>query len=42
MEVFTNSCSRVPQEIVVWIYDTFDNNFSIENDFTKYFKTSCG
>ena len=22
-------------EFVVWIYDTFDNNFEIENDFTN-------
>ena len=28
-------------EIVVWIYDTFDNNFGIENDFAKYLKENC-
>ena len=26
---------------VVWIHDTFDNNFGIENDFDKYLKGSC-
>ena len=25
-------------EIVVWIYDTFDDNFEIENDLEKYMK----
>ena len=24
-----------------WIYYTFDNNFEIENGFTKYLKKSC-
>ena len=28
-------------EIDVCIYDTFDNGFEIENDFTKYLKESC-
>ena len=28
-------------EIVVWIYDTFNYYFEIENDFTKYLKESC-
>ena len=32
---------RIPTEIVIWIYDTFDNNLEIENDFTKYLKESC-
>ena len=27
--------------IVVWIGDTFDNNFGFTNDFTKYLKDSC-
>ena len=27
-------------EIFVWLY-IFDNNFWIENDFTKYLKESC-
>ena len=31
----------LPSEIVVWIYDTFDDNFEIENSFTKYLKESC-
>ena len=26
----------VPPESVVWIFDTFDNNFDIEYGFTKY------
>ena len=38
----THSCfKRVPQEIVVWIFDTFDNNFGIKDDFIKYLKESC-
>ena len=32
------SYSTLPLEIVVWIYDTFDENFGIENDFEKYLK----
>ena len=31
---------RVTHEIVVCIFFTFDNNFEIENDFTKYLKES--
>ena len=27
---------RVPLEIVVWIFDTFDNNLGSENNFTKH------
>ena len=38
---FGLSIKSVPLEIVVWIYDTFDNNLGIENDFTKYLKRSC-
>ena len=37
----THWCLEVPREIVVCIYDTFDNNFEIENYFTKYLKKSC-
>ena len=37
----THLCLRVPTENVVWILDTFDNNFWIENDLTKYLKESC-
>ena len=37
----THSCSRIPQDYVVWIYNTFDNNFEIQNGFTKYLKGSC-
>ena len=37
-----NSGSRVlPEIIVVWIYDTFDDDFEIQNDFTNYLKESC-
>ena len=28
-------------KIVVWIIYKFDNNFGIENNFTKYLKESC-
>ena len=34
-----NEC--VPPGIVVWNYNTFDNIFVIEDDFTKYLKESC-
>ena len=29
----THLCLRVPSEIVVWIYDTFDNNLRTQNYF---------
>ena len=32
---------KVTLEIVVWIFDTFDNNFENENNCTKYLKESC-
>ena len=38
---FNHIWVRVPPEIVVWIYDTYDNNFEIVNDFTKYLLESC-
>ena len=31
----------VDVKIVIWIYDTFDNNFGIDNDFGKYLKGYC-
>ena len=31
-------CLRVRLEHVVWIDNTIDNNFGIDNDFTKMFK----
>ena len=31
---------RVTLEIVVRLFDTFDNNFEIKNYFTKYLKES--
>ena len=37
----THSCLRVPLEIVVCIYDTFDNNFGSGKDIIKYLKESC-
>ena len=33
--------NRVPQEVVVWFYDTFDINLGVKNGFTKYLKESC-
>ena len=41
IQLNTHSCLRIPLEKVVCIYDTFDNNFEIRNDFTRYFKGSC-
>ena len=37
----THECLRIPPSIVVWICDTFENNFGIDNDFTKYLRESC-
>ena len=37
----THYSLRVPPEIVVWIYNTFDYNFRIRNELTKYLKKSC-
>ena len=34
-------CSKGTLEIVVWIYDTYDNYLTIKNNFVKYFKGSC-
>ena len=31
-------CLTVPLEIVVRIYDAYDNNLVIKNDFAKYLK----
>ena len=28
-------------EIIIWIYDTFDNKLGNKGDFTKYLKESC-
>ena len=33
--ITTHSRPRVSPEIVVWIYDTLDNNWEIKNDFTN-------
>ena len=41
MRCLTHSCLRVLQEIVVWIYTTFDDNFGIKNNSRKYLKESC-
>ena len=40
-EMFNPLVLKSSSKIVVWIDDTFDHNFSIENDFTKYLKESC-
>ena len=37
----THQCFRDSPEIVVWINDTFDNNFGFQYYFTKYLKESC-
>ena len=37
----THQYFRVHLEIVVWIYDTFGNNFEIKIAFTRYFNDSC-
>ena len=37
----SHSCLRVPQDVVVWIDNIFDNNLRMENDFTEYLKKSC-
>ena len=39
LEGLTHLFLRV-QEIVVWIYDTFDNNLRIKYELTKYLKES--
>ena len=39
--LLTHPCLRVPLDIVVCILSTFDSNFEIEDDFTKYFKERC-
>ena len=31
----------VPIEIVVWMYNTFDNNFRNGNELTRYLKQNC-
>ena len=36
----THICMGVPPEIVVWIYDTFDNKLEIDKNFTNYLKES--
>ena len=40
-QILTHWYLRIPPEIVVWIYDTFENNFEIDKGFTKYLKESC-
>ena len=40
-DILTHSYLSIPLEIVVWIYDTFDNNFWIKNYFSKYLKEIC-
>ena len=40
-KLLTHLCLGVPPAIIVWNNDTFNYNYRIENDFTKYFKESC-
>ena len=40
MNRLAHYCLRVPLQNVVWIPDTFDDNFKIKNDFHKYLKES--
>ena len=39
--ILTHLCLGVPRVIDVRIYSTFDSNYGIKNDFTKYLKKSC-
>ena len=39
--ILIHSCLRVTLQSVVWIFDTFDKNLEMKNDFTKYLKESC-
>ena len=32
---------RLLLDVVVWISNTFDDNFGTKNDCTKYFKENC-
>ena len=32
---------RVTHKIVIWTFDTLDNNLEIKNHFAKYLKESC-
>ena len=36
-----NTFKNSSTEIVIWKYDTFDNNFKIVNAFTRYLQWSC-
>ena len=36
LNIYQIGCFRVPPKSVFWIYNTFENNFGIDNDFTKY------
>ena len=45
-DTFLGNCEcewvkRVSPVIVACIYETYDYNFRIENDFTNYLKESC-
>ena len=31
----SNTLIQVPLNVIIWIYDAFDNNFRIKNNFTK-------
>ena len=41
LNISFNQLMQFLPEIAVWISDTFDDNFGIEDDLTKYLKESC-
>ena len=40
-DILTHSCLTVPLESFFWTLDTYDDNFGIKNNFTKYLKDTC-
>ena len=38
LEGLTHKCLSATLEFVVWIFDTFDHNFELNNGFVKYVK----
>ena len=42
MNRFTHSNLKMKLTSVVWTYDTFENNFRLNNKITKYLKESFG
>ena len=41
MNVLTHTCLEISETSSVWTFDTFQNNFVINQKFTKHFKGSC-